>query len=1759
MTHAGSPRSAAGCRHRRLFLWVASVILLVASVGRVPTMEKLHLAAAQTTDPPELRLDWTAPQTSFTKSLAWGDVDNDGDLDLAFGNGGVPSQLYRNTVGSLTLDTSWTPITATTTSVAWGDVDGDGDLDLALGNSGEPSQLYRNQAGRLLLDTSWTPITATTTSVAWGDVDGDGDLDLALGNSSEPSQLYRNQAGDLLLDTSWTPITATTTSVAWGDVDGDADLDLAFGNSGEPSQLYRNTGGALSLDTNWNPITATTNAIAWGDVDGDADLDLALGNDGRSQLYRNDGGILTLDDTFVTDDSLTHSIAWGDLDADGDLDLAIGLYGRTQLYRNTAGVLDLESFWLPPATATRAVAWGDVNGDGLLDLALANDLEPSQLHLNEGSSLQLDAQWAPVHATTTDADWGDVDGDGDLDLAVSFDCYNGPPCRSVQLYLNQNGTLATLPNWSSDASFRTFSIAWGDVDGDGDLDLAVGNNCFDTPGCRTQLYRNQGGILSLDTSWVSIPALTTSIAWGDVDNDGDLDLVLGNVCFGDQCGLQLYRNEGGVLSLDTSWVSARDPTNAITLGDVDNDGDLDLAVGNFPTPNRLYRNKGGSFVLDTSWLPDAARTVSVAWGDVDSDGDLDLAVGNEGQSNQLYRNSGGILILDRSWNPPPNLTRSVSWGDVDGDGDLDLAVGNADSSRPSQLYRNDGGNLLPIEWPNQPSIAQVASWGDVDRDGDLDLALIDGRAPSRLYYNTRDLASSADAPHTVRLFRPSATDEANFFSTPELITSQFVPISYTLRHPFATPVQHVIGEYSLDGGGLWHLAVPTSDTITTNLAAPTAGATYTFTWDIFASGIFGQSDNLVFRLRAIPSVGPRPNRSNATPTRWIYGESATVTFPFRLRGTQVRVTKEDGNAASNALVYRLPGGLTRGAMSIADAGGLAFQTDTQGFLAGRGSLAVSDKLVALLPISTTETYTLYHTSAAIPGELSLTEVLTPGVQTLTVRPANPLVTFNLSVSLEWDARRDAIFLAQLTSDLRRAGELLYDWTNGQMTLGDLIVYHDKQHWDDAHIRVYATNRLRPNANQGGIVSQELADPDVSAISYEPGQVRMGATWNRYGDAAGNLGEDWPRTLAHELGHFALFLDDNYLGLDAAGRLISLPADKPCPGAMSDPYRDDWSEFHPRADWLPDCATTLSNQETGRADWETIQRFYPMLAAPNQPFSGVNSGPTTLPLVLTHVRFIEPTTATTTLDAPVFSLRTSAGQRYNAFAQGVRAFLFRGNRISDLGSPIGDQLLARGAQPGDRLCVYALSAQPPALGCEPVVSADQELTLHPSPDWQPDIRLTPVTSRTLLIGATGIPTNLSLKAALYPGYVAPGTPTRYEISLTPSADGYEGSLTISGDEPPLEGFVQLWVDEQGVRREIVTDYTIGGNPGKRRNRPAPRGNPGKRRNRPTPVVSSDGQVILYGKNLNLSEGQFYVLQTTSRLPEPPSWATVVGQGYRLTASATAPLTGNLSLNLSYLQRDVPGSEEAGIRVYFRGEGSSEWIRLDDSTPDVERNEVAVQVRGPGLYVLMTSVEVPLASIGWNQIPYVVADPTPRLVAMALRSIAGQYTTVYAYNPADSGDPWKVYGVAAPLYVNDLEALENGRSYWIYATVTTTLLLKGGPTPTASSTAPGIPTPPATYYGNVDERLSIPPETTLIAHVGDTVCGRGSTMVYDSQIVYVIDVLNDGSFPSCGASGRLVRLSQEGNAQPLALIPWSRSGLQQLNLGSGQISYLPLLRR
>jgi len=240
---------------------------------------------------------------------------------------------------------------------------------------------------------------------------------------------------------------------------------------------------------------------------------------------------------------------------------------------------------------------------------------------------------------------GDVDGDGDLDLVA------GNAAQTNKLYLNDGDsdpfTSVTGTNISPETDF-TQSIVLGDMDGDGDLDVVAGDR-FGT----TKLYLNDGDSapFSTITSGTSIGSSdfdeTLSIALGDVDGDGDLDVVVGNDS-GTEAN-KLYLNNGtsapfsGIVNGTAIGSGDTDITKSIVLRDVDGDGDLDVVAGNTSnTANKLYLNDGDSdpfsgIVNGTAiGSSDTDNTLTIALGDLDGDGILDVVAGNGGQANKLY-------------------------------------------------------------------------------------------------------------------------------------------------------------------------------------------------------------------------------------------------------------------------------------------------------------------------------------------------------------------------------------------------------------------------------------------------------------------------------------------------------------------------------------------------------------------------------------------------------------------------------------------------------------------------------------------------------------------------------------------------------------------------------------------------------------------------------------------------------------------------------------------------------------------------------------------------------------------------------------------------------------------------------------------------------------------------------------------------------------------------------------------------------------------
>jgi hypothetical protein len=322
---------------------------------------------------------WSTLPASGSSSSAWGDYDNDGDLDiLCVGN---PTVIYRNDGGSFTNVGGGLP-GVTYPSAAWGDFDTDGDLDILLSGQlggGQITRVYRNDAG------NFSDISADLPGVAdgsaeWGDYDNDGDLDILLTGTSGStglSGIYRNDDGNFT-DIGAGLTASDLSSAAWGDYDNDGDLDILLTGYGVILwHIFRNDGGNFTpVNIGWSNYIYG-GSVRWGDYDNDGDLDILLTgswgiNNPVSRIYRNTVGSFADIGAGLTG-VFKSSAEWGDCDNDGDLDILLtgdtGSGDISRIYRNDEGSFTDVGADLPGVEYSSAV-WGDYDNDGDLDILL---------------------------------------------------------------------------------------------------------------------------------------------------------------------------------------------------------------------------------------------------------------------------------------------------------------------------------------------------------------------------------------------------------------------------------------------------------------------------------------------------------------------------------------------------------------------------------------------------------------------------------------------------------------------------------------------------------------------------------------------------------------------------------------------------------------------------------------------------------------------------------------------------------------------------------------------------------------------------------------------------------------------------------------------------------------------------------------------------------------------------------------------------------------------------------------------------------------------------------------------------------------------------------------------------------------------------------------------------------------------------------------------------------------------------------------------
>ncbi|MHC4427164.1 MAG: FG-GAP repeat domain-containing protein [Planctomycetota bacterium] len=395
----------------------------------------------------------------------------------------------------------------------------------------------------------------------------------------------------------------------------------------------------------------------------------------------------------------------------------------------------LAQFVLDPAVNYAAgsqpsgVAAADFDGDGDRDVATTVD-GPDRIAvlLNDGSGVFAagPASNLPNSSSPQDLVAADVDGDGDMDLAVAV----RDPVGSVVMMLNTGAGTFTVGT-SVTVQDRPRGLSTADIDNDGDMDFAVANRDSNS----ATVIINQGGG-SFTTQTVSIGGESRDTTLLDIDGDGDGDLA---VTDHDNRAVDTFVNDGAATftagpSLSVGPLVRPD---GVTSADLDGNGDMDIAVAvSDQTLNinqaMVFTNFGGVFSGPFAYDTGGDNTSDIATGDFDCDGQLDIVTSNQASNDTSFLRNIGAAVFGAAQIVATQLSpEELAASDLDGDGDADVAVANRDSDSIS-IVLNQTCSPCPWDLDGSGSVGTsdlldlLAQWGtnpggppDFDGDGNV--------------------------------------------------------------------------------------------------------------------------------------------------------------------------------------------------------------------------------------------------------------------------------------------------------------------------------------------------------------------------------------------------------------------------------------------------------------------------------------------------------------------------------------------------------------------------------------------------------------------------------------------------------------------------------------------------------------------------------------------------------------------------------------------------------------------------------------------------------------------------------------------------------------------------------------------------------------------------------------------------------------------------------------------------------------------------------
>lgn len=646
------------------------------------------------------------------------------------------------------------------------DVNGDGITDLLV------PRFIANTISVILGNAAGPPTVVLVTSVVRplavgvGDFNHDGKADLVVSHESSPPQFTISLAV-LIGDGSggFGPPTDFPASLrkplVVSDFNNDGNQDVFVGNSStNVSQVHLGNGGG-AFGAGINLVVPNNDDAVAADFNADGKIDLATVDDdsGFVSVVLGDGtGHFSGPTSFPV--SAARSVATADFNNDGKIDILTAGYSDvvSLLLGNGLGAFGSATI-LTTGGATEAVAAGDFNGDGKADItSVGNSLVAILLGDGTGGvaqSANYATSQAPINVVT-----GDFNGDDKLDVAVA----NCSGCGdAATIFLGDGNGKLRLPLILAGGP-SPFSIANGDLNGDGKPDLAIANIGHNTV---TVMLANGAGSFAPSVSF-AVGSQPRSVTLGDLNDDQKLDLVTANFN-GGTISVLLGNGLGGFGPANHISVPGSSPEYA-SIADFNNDAipDLVVAYANASSVSILLGNGAGGFGSATNFpVPSGAQQVVV--NDFNRDGRADLAVATISGVAVLLRNAAGGFGAANTL-PTPATAFSVAVSDFNGDGKADLAAAIANNNAVL-VYLGDGfggfGSQTSFTTGTSPSWVVA---GDYNGDSNPDLATANslGTASVLLGNGGGSFASSVTFSHGGSITRSLTSADLNADGRPDL-------------------------------------------------------------------------------------------------------------------------------------------------------------------------------------------------------------------------------------------------------------------------------------------------------------------------------------------------------------------------------------------------------------------------------------------------------------------------------------------------------------------------------------------------------------------------------------------------------------------------------------------------------------------------------------------------------------------------------------------------------------------------------------------------------------------------------------------------------------------------------------------------------------------------------------------------------------------------------------------------------------------------------